>query len=201
MDLIPLASWTLLGGKCRQCSAPIGLFYPAVEFAALGVAIWTIWVVPGPLVWISVVFGWVLLVLAWTDWREFILPDMLTLPLIPLGLLVIWVVNAHLVPTHLIATILGGAGFVLIGLLYRRIRQREGLGLGDAKLMAVAGAWLGLEGLLSTMLVGSVLGICFAGLCHLSGKSLQQNDKIPFGTFLCWAIWLTWLYGPISLNM
>ena len=87
-DLVPVLSWLLLGGRCRQCHAAIGLLYPAMELGALAIAIWSVAVMPGWLAAATAGLGWVLLALAVIDWRDMLLPDVLTLPLAVAGLLV-----------------------------------------------------------------------------------------------------------------
>ena len=85
-DLVPLASWLVLRGRCRHCSAALGPFYPGIEIAALGLAAWAALALPAPLVWAGCVLGWTLLAAALIDLRHLILPDALVLPLIPAGI-------------------------------------------------------------------------------------------------------------------
>src|SRR5262245_27353564 len=80
-DLLPIVSWVASRGSCRICSRPLGVFYPAIEIAALLVAMWSLVVLPPGMAWTGAGFGWTLLVLGWIDQRELILPDSLTLPL------------------------------------------------------------------------------------------------------------------------
>jgi leader peptidase (prepilin peptidase)/N-methyltransferase len=92
------------------------------------------------------------------------------------------------------------AGFAVLGaisLLYRRLRHREGLGLGDAKLLAALGAWVSWQGLPTVLLWGSMLGLVFALVRSAMGRGLQWSDRIPFGVFLGAGGWLVWLYGPL----
>ena len=155
-DLAPLASWLAAGGRCRRCGARIGGFYPGVELAALAVAVVSVAVDRGGDAWIDATLGWWLLALGWIDWRRLILPDALTLPLIALGL-----AATYLAPDELWDRVAGAAagflGLWAIAWLYRRLRGREGLGLGDAKLFAASGAWVGVGGLAS-VLAGAALG-------------------------------------------
>lgn len=200
-DLVPLLSWVLNRGRCRYCRASLGLFYPAIEVAALGVAIWSLAVVPGWLVWVTCGLGWTLLVLAAIDWRHLILPDSLTLPLIPLGLLVAWSVNPEWLMSHVIGAV---AGFVLlwaVAVLYSRLRGREGLGLGDAKLLAAAGAWLGWEGIPSVILISAAVALLAAVIRARSKGSLDPKQPLPYGPYLAGAFWLVWLYGPIGFSL
>lgn len=84
-DLVPLLSWIVQRGCCRYCGASIGVFSPAIEIAALVVALWASWVLDGWLLWASCGLGWSLLCLATLDQRTGYLPDIMTLPLVPAG--------------------------------------------------------------------------------------------------------------------
>jgi leader peptidase (prepilin peptidase) / N-methyltransferase len=198
-DLVPLASWLALRGRCRYCRESIGAFYPLIELAALGVALWSAWLATDWLLWPSCVLGWLLLALAAIDWRCFLLPDFLTLPLMVGGLL-LW---GEAEPASLAAHIVGAAlgfGFVLaIRRAYWLLRRREGIGLGDAKLLAAAGAWVSWEGLPSVLLVASVAALASTLLRCKRGGSISLVDRVPFGAFLCLGTWLVWLYGPLGL--
>lgn len=140
--------------------------------------------------------GWCLLLLALIDWAHGRLPDILTLPLALAGPLV-----AALAPSPglvtplegLVGAVLGFALFWAIGRLYTAWRGREGLGLGDAKLLAAAGAWLGPMGLAPTILVAALTGLAAA---WLTGRR-QGGDAIAFGPFLAPACWLL-LFGRLA---
>lgn len=199
-ELIPLLSWLAQRGQCRHCGGSIAASYPIVELLLLGVAVWGLLVVPAPILWWSCLLGWTLIGLALIDWRHFILPDALTLPLAGAGLLATAFIVPDALSDHLLAAVLGLGAFALIRVLYRAFRGREGLGMGDAKLMAAAGAWLGIGGLTSVVLLGAIAGLLWSTMKALRGNPLSTTGKIPFGTFLAGAIWITWLYGPVSLG-
>jgi leader peptidase (prepilin peptidase) / N-methyltransferase len=197
-DLIPVLSWLFLRGRCRSCSQPIGLLHPMIELAALIVALWSALLFTGGLLWASCFFGWTLLTLAATDLKYYLLPDFLTLPLILAGLLVAWIFDS---PTLLPNAIGAGAGYlflVVLRRLYWQLRKREGIGLGDAKLLAASGAWVSWSGLPSVILLGALAGLIFAPFEVKRAPSLSLT-RIPFGTFLCLSTWIVWLYGPLSL--
>ena len=147
-DLVPLVSYLARRGRCACGEARLSAFYPAIELAALGVAMSAVAVLSGWLLWASLGLGWALLALAAIDLRHLVLPDILCLPLIPAGLAIAWALDPALLPDHALGAILGFAAFVAIAFVYRRLRGREGLGMGDAKLLAAAGAWLGWRALL-----------------------------------------------------
>jgi leader peptidase (prepilin peptidase)/N-methyltransferase len=197
-DLVPLVSWLATGGRCRHCRARIGWFYPAVEVVALAIAVLAVSVDRGAEAWIDAALGWWLLVLGWIDWRHMIMPDVLTLPLIPLGLAAAGILEPENLPGRLIGVAAGFFGLWLVAWVYRRTRGREGLGLGDAKLLAAAGAWVGASGLPSVLAGAALGGLAAAGGMMLAGRRLDRYSALPFGPFLAAATWLVWLYGAIS---
>jgi len=206
IDLLPLLSWIANQGACRHCGAKLGCFYPAIEAAALLVAISVLVVVPPGAEWtilLSLLLGWTLLALAWIDAKYFLLPDALTMPLIGLGLMAAWLLTPEDFLGHVIGMIAGYAVFALIALIYRRVRGREGLGMGDAKLLAVAGAWLSWSGLPSVLFLASAgaLAVAVASGVMRSSHRLTLQDKLPFGPALAAAIWLVWLCGPVEFNL
>lgn len=198
-EMLPLAAWVLQRGRCRHCAAPIGIFYPAMETAALGVAVWAATETAGVALIASCVLGWGLLALAVTDRRCFLLPDALTMPLLGLGLAsTAWFDGAAL-GAHGLAALLGWLGFILLARLYRSLRGRDGLGLGDAKLLAGGAAWVGPAGVPGAVLVASLLGLCEVAFARLRrGAPLPGTMRIAFGTWLAVGLWLVWLYGPLS---
>jgi leader peptidase (prepilin peptidase)/N-methyltransferase len=195
-DLVPLLSWLARRGRCGCGKVLLGAFYPAIELAALAVAISAASVHAGWLLLASLALGWTLLTLAAIDLRTQLLPDVLTLPLIPAGLLVAWLRDAPL-PGHVLGALAGYLAFVAIAWLYHRLRQREGLGLGDAKLLAGAGAWLGWQALPDVVALaagGAVLVALVSGLCK---RELATTTPVAFGPYLALAFWLIWLLGPL----
>jgi leader peptidase (prepilin peptidase) / N-methyltransferase len=198
LDLVPLVSWAIRRGRCRHCGAWIGWFYPAVELAALAIALLSLRVDRGLDAWIDAAFGWWLLALGWIDWRHQILPDVLTLPLIPLGLAVAGWTTPENLPDPLLGVVFGYAGLWSLAWVYRRLRGRDGLGLGDAKLLAASGAWVGATGLPSVLASAALAGLAAAGVMMLAGHRLDRYSALPFGPFLAAATWLVWLFGPIG---
>jgi leader peptidase (prepilin peptidase)/N-methyltransferase len=176
----------------------LGCSYPAIEVAALLVAIWAAMEVDGAVLWATCVLGWALLALAVIDWHHHLLPDELTIPLIPAGLVTIYLIDGDALPAHAVGA---GAGFlsaIIVRQLYFWFRGREGLGLGDAKLLAAAGAWVSWVGLPTVVFVGAMMGLTVVSLTALRARTPSLSDRVPFGTYLCAGIWLVWLYGPFS---
>lgn len=200
-ELLPIVSWFIQRGRCRRCGAPLGWFYPMIELGAFAMAIWSVLVVPVSLLLPTVLLGWSLLALSFIDWRQLVLPDVLTLPLISAGLIVALVVPGLRPLDHAVGTCAGFLSMAALALLYRRLTHREGLGLGDAKLFAAGGAWIGWQGLPSLLLIGAASGLLVVLLMRIlrpMSNPLDRTTAIAFGPFLSAGIWLVWLYGPIS---
>jgi leader peptidase (prepilin peptidase)/N-methyltransferase len=198
-DLVPLVSWGLLRGQCRTCGTKIGLSYPAIELGAIAIALWAAAVADDPLLlWATCSLGWGLLALAAIDIRHHLLPDALTLPLAGLGLVVAGLVDGAALPSHLVGIALGYGGFVAIAWTYRRVRGRDGLGRGDAKLLAAAAAWTSWEGLPSVVLIAAAAGLAAALAIRAGGGRIAGDTRIAFGPGLCLGLWLVWLYGPLG---
>jgi leader peptidase (prepilin peptidase) / N-methyltransferase len=139
------------------------------------------------------------LALSWAaavDLDRFILPDIMTLGLTLAGLAIAAAHGWEMLGVHAIGAAAGYAALALIAFAYRRWRGREGLGLGDAKLMAAAGAWLGWAGLPSVLLAGSFAGILLVMIHALATRQLAATRAIAFGPFIAMGFWIVWLFGP-----
>lgn len=139
--------------------------------------------------------GWTLLALAAVDYIEFRLPDLLTLPLIAAGIAAAYALPSEQPLDHAVAAVIAFLMFWGIGALYRRLRKQEGLGLGDAKLAAAAGAWLGTAPLPFTILIASLAGIVWVAVSMAIRGRAAARERIPFGIPLCVSLWIVWLYG------
>jgi leader peptidase (prepilin peptidase)/N-methyltransferase len=202
LDLVPLVSCAAFRGRCRYCRAPIGLFYPAVELAATAVALWAVLVDPDTgRVWANCGLGWTLLALAWIDWIDFLLPDVLTLPLILAGLASTLTFDPEALTDHCLAVILAYLSFRGLAAVYRRLRGRDGLGGGDAKLIASAGAWCGLAALPLVVLGSALLGLLAALGLALTGRSMTSTTRIPFGPCIALAFWLVRMHGALAEDL
>lgn len=195
-DLVPVVSWLLLRGRCRYCAARIGWHYPAAELAAAGLALWATTVFSGWLLWATCAFGCGLLALGIIDLRTYRLPDLLTLPLLAGGLGVAAIMQPEAILAHLLGAAAGYAALAGIGWLYHAARGRDGLGRGDAKLLAAGGAWLSWQALSVVVLIAATLALLATVLRQLVRRgSLSADMCVPFGPYLAAAIWLVWLYG------
>jgi leader peptidase (prepilin peptidase) / N-methyltransferase len=200
-DMVPVASFLWLGGRCRHCGVAQGEFYPAVELAALGLALWAWSATDGWLLWASCGLAWTLLALALIDVEHQILPDVLTLPLMAAGLAVAWINQPGAILDNVAGAASGYALFSLVAWAYRRWRGRDGLGAGDAKLLAALGAWVGASGLPSVVLLGSLMALTAALAVRSFRLKGALQDRVAFGPALAAAGWLVWLYGPVVLGL
>jgi leader peptidase (prepilin peptidase) / N-methyltransferase len=196
-DLVPFLSYMLARGRCRFCGAAIGRFALAIELAALTVALWAASLDSGLRLWGDCLLGWTLLALAWIDADYMILPDVLTLPLVLAGLAAAFLFDPENIFGHAAGAAAGYLLLRLVEILYRRLRGRDGLGEGDAKLFAASGAWIGWWGLGDVLLIAAVAGLGLALADVARGRALAAHAAIPFGPCLAFATWLVWLYGPV----
>lgn len=150
--------------------------------------------------WIAatLLLGGALVALAAIDAITFRLPDALTLPLLGLGLAGAAFVERDIPFRHLLSAVAGGVLLYGVGWLYKSLRGRAGLGLGDVKLFAAAGAWLGGENLPSVMLLACFAAILTIVCVMLRGRKLEAGTAIPFGPFLALGFWTVWIYGPLA---
>jgi leader peptidase (prepilin peptidase)/N-methyltransferase len=206
-DNIPVLSFLLLQGKCRYCRRPISLQYPLVELLS-GLAFYACaaeWGLTSP-TFVNSIFLSAILVLVFTDYHHQILPNVLTLPGAITGFLLspfqdrvffADAVSSHLaalIPSNITRTLLpwtgsllgaivGGGALFLVASAYQWVRKRQGLGMGDIKMMAMVGAFLGWRSAGLTIFFGSFLGgIAGILLILFGGRTLQT--KLAFGTFL-----------------
>jgi leader peptidase (prepilin peptidase)/N-methyltransferase len=129
------------------------------------------------------------------DLRDYRLPDVLTLPLGAAGILASWWLGIAPPWWSIASAVVGFALLAGVAMIYSRVRGRDGLGLGDAKLFAASGAWLGLEGLPAVLLVACGAAIVALLVMALRSQALSATTRIPFGPFLAFGTWIVWLYG------
>ncbi|CUH63471.1 Pectic enzymes secretion protein OutO [Thalassovita gelatinovora] len=195
-DLLPVLSFGLTRGRCRHCGAAIPPVTLYSEIIATGAAILAVLAGGGTIdIWLSAGFLWLLLVLTLCDLQWFRLPDLLTgmLFLITLGM----AVRGGAMDQALIGAGLGAGAFLALRLGYHAIRGREGLGLGDVKLMAGLGAFAGPLDLPLLVLIAAFGALAVAGGGYLLDRTAQDTPlavrKLPFGSALCAAAAILWL--------
>jgi leader peptidase (prepilin peptidase)/N-methyltransferase len=175
-------------------AAPLMLAVTSVAYA------WAALVVPsGWILAASLGLGFALLTLAAVDVIALRLPDALTLPAAAAGLAVSAVLPGAPVLDHLLGTVIGYGALAGLALAYRRVRRREGIGLGDAKLLAVAGAWLGWAALPSVLLIGCLIAFAWIAVARLRRHAPDPAAPIAFGAPLALATWIVWLHGPLTV--
>lgn len=180
---IPVVSWLALRGRCRTCGMPVSVMYPAVETATAFVFAGS-YLVYGmqPLVAVRLAFACAMIVLFMIDYRHRILPDVITLP----GVIGGFAASVVLPPgpvASLIGVLAGGGSLFLINEAYYRIRGHEGLGMGDVKMLAMIGAFLGWKLMVVTLFLGSFTG-SLLGLLLITFRRGSMQSALPFGTFL-----------------
>lgn len=182
-----------------------GLF-ALIAFLAATIAAASFFVFEPKMALVSCLLGWTMLSIAVFDAQRFIVPDILSLPSIPAGLLVARLLDdghGHntIVLEHLSAAIVGATIFYAIRRLYYAWRKRDGLGLGDVKLAAVAGAWTGLTGLGHVVLLACALALSCVLLTHLQNlRSIRGSTAVAFGVFLAPSIWFIWCANTLGLD-
>ena len=196
LEMVPIASFLALRGRCRNCGARIARMHLAVELAAVLVplSIMGAGLLDLPTLWVSCVLGWTLLALAWIDATSFLLPDALTLPLLAAGLAQCRWLSPDLLADHAAAAIAAWLGLWALSAAYRHLRHRDGLGQGDLKLFAAGAAWTGLAALPQVLLIAALLGILMAAAAMLVGRRLTMSTRVPFGPALAAAIWIVFLW-------
>jgi leader peptidase (prepilin peptidase)/N-methyltransferase len=191
-ELVPLLSYLVQRGRCRQCGMAIASRHLAIELAAAAIGAALLWRLPGPDGLVTALAGWWLLALIVLDVEHFWLPDALTLPLLPLALLI----PGPALAEKLWGAALGFGALWLVGWAYRARTGREGLGGGDPKLLAGLGALLGGWALPFLVTGAAALGLALAGLDRLRGRAVSATTRLPFGALLAGvALLLLWL-GP-----
>jgi leader peptidase (prepilin peptidase)/N-methyltransferase len=180
---IPVVSFVALRGRCRTCGARISLQYPLVEALTavmFGAAWW--YYGPGPLLASRLVFGCALIVLFAIDLEHQLLPNAITVPGIVVGFLFSLVTEPGWM-SSLIGILVGGGVLYGVAEAYYRVRHEEGLGMGDVKMLAMVGAFLGWQLTLLTLVLASVSGTII-GLGLIITKRGGMKYALPFGTFL-----------------
>ena len=193
IELVPLLSWAIQRGRCRRCGARIDPRHPAIELAAALLGAVALAAHPGPLGLVTALLGWWLLLVATLDLEHLWLPDRLTLPLIPLGLLAAWAGFGPPLAERAAGAAIGWAALFLIAWLYRRLRAREGMGGGDPRLLGGIGAWVGAWQLPAILLGAGLVGLAAVLAMRLRGEAVTATSRLPLGTLMALAAWPVWL--------
>lgn len=202
-DNIPLFSYLLLKGRCRNCEKRISPQYPIVEALTALLAALTMIRVD----YLQILFGvWFflfvcpLIVISFIDMRHRIIPDVISLPGILLGigatLLLSWPNWQSALKFSFLGILAGGGTLYILGVLYYLIRKRDGMGGGDIKLAAMLGAFLGWQAVVFVFLLSSILALIYALIAQILATNKEEGPMvIPYGPFLATAALIFFLYG------
>ena len=183
-DNIPLLSWLLLRGRCRYCQNPIAFRYVLVELLG-GLMAVCVYFKFGPSIEgiVYYVFIAALLTITFIDIDHQIIPDVISLPGIPLGFAASFFMPSITWMDSLVGLVAGGGTLYAVAWGYALITGKEGMGGGDIKLLAMIGAFIGWKGVLVTIFMGSAIGT-LAGLAAMLAEKKDMKMRIPFGPFL-----------------
>jgi len=197
---IPLVSYVLLRGKCKACSTPISIQYPLVELvSALATAFIVFQFGLSLMAAYCLMFTWVLIALTGIDFREQLLPDQITLPLLWLGLFAN--LNGTFVPLNeaVVGALAGYLSLWSVFWLFKLITGKEGMGYGDFKLLAALGAWMGWQMLPLIIILSTFVG-ALVGVAGLLMNTRERQVPMAFGPFLAMAGWIALIWGDKILG-
>jgi leader peptidase (prepilin peptidase) / N-methyltransferase len=222
-DNIPVLSFLILRGKCRSCGKPISVQYPFVELMT-GLAFYCCWKEWGltPPTFVNSLFLSIIIVLIFYDYHHQILPNKLTLPGTVAGLLlspfqtpevylnVLSVKAASFLGLldspfalslvgSVLGALIGGGGLFALAFFYEKVRKKQGLGMGDVKMMAMVGAFMGIQLAILTILIGSLLGT-LVGIYLILFRKMNLQTKLPLGVFLGIGVAFSLFYGLFLLH-
>lgn len=193
IDLIPVASYLLRSGKCASCGAEINSDHLAIELGAGLIGGLALFAAPGIEGLTGAIFGWLLIVLAALDAQHHWLPDKLTLLLAVCGLAASFWVDDPDPVNRAIGGVVGFLALFLIGLFYRLLRGREGLGGGDPKLLGAVGCWLGWSALPFVILGAALVGLAVVAMMYIRGQAVNSDSALPLGTFIAITAFPLWI--------
>jgi leader peptidase (prepilin peptidase) / N-methyltransferase len=196
---IPVLSFLVLRARCRTCAAPISVRYPLVEAltAVMFAGAWWYYG-PQPLLASRLIFGCALLVLFAIDLEHHLLPNAITLPGIVIGLFFSFFTEPGW-QASLIGIVVGGGVLFGVAEAYYRVRHEEGLGMGDVKMLAMIGAFLGWKLTLLTLMMASLCGTIIGVLVIVTRRG-SMKYALPFGTFLALGAAVAATVGPALLD-
>jgi leader peptidase (prepilin peptidase)/N-methyltransferase len=187
-DNIPIFSYLLIAGKCRNCKKSISSQYPIVEFLNIisfviiyfffGVSITSL---------LLMILALTFIIIFFIDLKHFIIPNILTFPLMVLGFIKSFDPNLNSLFPNYINSLIGGIfGYGIIWSIiffYKKVRNKEGMGLGDAKLLAVIGFWFGWISIPFVIFISSIVALILV-IPSLLDKSRKFSSQIPFGPYI-----------------
>ncbi len=196
-DNIPVFSFLLLRGRCRNCGAGISWRYPLVELLGglTALAVVTRFG-PGLPALVYFVFVAALIVVTFIDIDHRIIPDVISLPGIVLGPAASFLLPRTTLTDALLGILVGGGSLLAVAVVYKAVAKKEGMGMGDVKLLAMIGAFIGWRGVLFTIFVGSLVGSLVGFVIVLAQHRKDLKLAVPFGPFLSLGAILYVFAGP-----
>ncbi|MGV6858837.1 MAG: prepilin peptidase [bacterium] len=195
LENIPIISYLVQGGKCKNCGSHISVQYPLIELvtAALSaVAAWQFGYSWETL--FALGFTWALIALTVIDFKTQLLPDIITLPLLWAGLLVNLFGTFTDYQSSLLGAVFGYLSLWTVFQVFKLVTGKEGMGHGDFKILAAIGAWAGWQILPLVVILSSVVG-AIAGIVLITSGKQEQGTPMPFGPFLAIAGWIAFFWG------
>ena len=200
-DNIPILSWLALRGRCRDCGEAISPRYPLVELLTGLLSLALGWLYGPSLPYLAAfLFAAALVVITFIDLDHQIIPDVISLPGIPVFLLLAVFVMGVGFWDSLLGVLVGGGFLYLIAVGYELLTKREGMGGGDIKLLAMIGAFLGWQSLFFVVFMSSILG-ALVGVVLIALKGKDMKYAVPFGPFLSIAAVLYLFVGPALTHL
>jgi len=194
-DNIPLLSYILLKGRCCNCKSKISLQYPIVEFLT-GLTYLTIYLIYGLSIQslIYIILSSALIIIAFIDLNEQIVPDVISLPGIAIGFIISFFVPYISFINSALGILAGGGIILVIAMGGSAIFKKEAMGGGDVKLAAMIGAFLGWKYIIISLFLGFFTG-ALAGIFLIMAKIKKKEDAVPFGPFIILGSFITFLWG------
>jgi len=195
VDNIPLLSFILLKGRCRNCKSKISIQYPIVELLT-GLIYLIIYLIYGLSIQslTYIILSSTLVIIAFIDLNEQIIPDVISLPGIVIGFIISFFVPYISFINSALGVAVGGGIILIIGLAGSLIFKKEAMGGGDVKLAAMIGAFLGWRYIIISLFLGFFLG-ALAGIFLIISKIKSREDVVPFGPFIVLGSLITLLWG------
>jgi leader peptidase (prepilin peptidase)/N-methyltransferase len=195
VENIPLLSFILLKGRCRNCKSKISIQYPIVELLT-GLTYLIIYLIYGLSIQtlVYIILSSALIIIAFIDLNEQIVPDVISLPGIVIGFIISFFVPYISFIDSALGVVVGGGIILIIGMVGSVIFKKEAMGGGDVKLAAMIGAFLGWKYIIISLFLGFFLG-ALAGIILIMSKIKSREDVVPFGPFIVLGSFITLLWG------
>ncbi len=196
LENIPVISYLLMRGKCRGCGTKISIFYPIVELSVAVLATFVFWRLGGNAQgFFAVFFVFALVALTGIDLKTQLLPDTITLPLMWAGIILsFW--NVYLpLETSVIGALVGYLSLWSVAMLFKVLFKKEGMGLGDAKLLAAIFTWVHIQYFPLVLIISCVIGAVVTLVHRLMNKQQITDNPLPFGPYLALGGLIAMLYG------